>query len=124
MIRFNYIIGILGIVGQFVAIYPRNAVMQDIFFGIFCMGAGMIGLAHSQKLSEKLGICPEVPLDKAMEKKSIIVEIIILVLAALLEVILFLLHLPYTYTTTVVAAVAIVWLSRTWRGRYDGTKGN
>lgn len=37
---------ILGIVGEIVAIYPQNAVMQDIFFGIFCMDVGMVCLAR------------------------------------------------------------------------------
>lgn len=121
MIRFNYIVAVMGIVGQIAAIYPKNGVMQDIFFGIFLMGIGMIALTRSPGFNVKLGICPEIPQDKATEKRAMMAEGIALVIAALVEVILYLFHIPYTYTTTVLAVIAIVWVSRVWRGKLDGT---
>lgn len=121
MIRFNYIVAVLGIVGQIAAVYPRNGVMQDIFFGIFIMGIGMIALARSPRFNEKLGICPEIPRDRAVEKRAMMAEGIVLVIAALVEVVLYFLHVPYTYTTTVIAVIAIVWISRIWRGKLDVT---
>ena len=117
MIRFNYFVAIVGILGEFAAIYPKNAVMQDIFFGIFCMGAGMIVLTNSRKLSEKMGISPDNPADKERERKAIITECLALLAAALVETALFLLHLPYTFTTTVIAVIAVVWVSKIWRGK-------
>ncbi len=109
---------ILGIVGQIVAIYPQNAVMQDIFFGVFCMGAGMVCLANSRKFSEKLGICADMPLDKGRGKRAAVAECFILAAAALIEVLMYLLHLPYTYTSTVIAVIGAVIVSRIWRGKF------
>lgn len=119
MVRFNYIIAILGIVGEIAAIYPKNAVMQDIFFGIFCMGAGMVCLANSRKFSERLGICPDIPLDNGKAKKAAIAECMVLVAAALIEVLLYLFRLPYTYTSTVIAVIGAVLVSRIWRGKFN-----
>ena len=122
MIRFNYFVIILGILGEFAAIYPKNAVIQDIFFGVFCMGAGMVVLTNSRKLSERMGISSEIPEDKGREKKAIITECIVMMAAALAEIVLFLLHLPYTFTTTVIAVIAVVWVSIIWRGKNNQSR--
>lgn len=122
MIKFNFFISILGIVGEIVAIYPKNAVMQDIFFGIFCMGAGIICLANSPRFSEKMGISPNPPLEHGKEMRAAIVECLILLGAALVEVLLYLFHVPYTYTSTVISVIGAVCVSRVWRGKFEGMK--
>ena len=119
MVRFNYFIAILGIVGEIVAIYPQNAVMQDIFFGVFCMGAGMICLANSPKFSEKMGINPIAPFERGKVRKAVVAECLILAGAALVEVLLYVLRMPYTYTSTVIAVIGAVCVSRIWRGKFD-----
>lgn len=117
MIKFNYMIAILGIVGEFAAVLPKNAVMQDIFFGIFCLGGAVIILANSGRFSEKMGISSKIPEDRGTEKKAIIVECIVIAAAALIEVLLFVFHLPYTYTFTVIGIIASIMVSRIWRGK-------
>ncbi len=122
MVRFNYFIAILGIVGEIIAIYPKNAVMQDIFFGVFCMGAGMVCLANSPKFSEKMGINPDASFGRERQRKALIAECLILAGAALAEVLLYLLHVPYTYTSTVLAVIGAVCVSRIWRGKCNREK--
>lgn len=124
MVKFNYLIAVLGIVGEMVAIYPRNAVMQDIFFGVFCMGAGVVCLANSPKFSRKMGINPDLPFERGREGKAVLAECLILAGAALAEVFLYLLHVPYTYTSTVIAVIGAVCVSRIWRGKCDLKKMN
>ncbi len=122
MIIFNYFIVILGIFGELAAIYPQNGVMQDIFFGVFCMGAGVICLANAPKFSERMGINPDTPFERGRGMKAVMAECLILAGAALAEVFLYLLHVPYTYTSTVIAVIGAVCVSRIWRGKFDMKK--
>ena len=119
MVRFNYFIAILGILGEIFAIFPKNGVMQDIFFGVFCMGAGVVCLSNSPKFCRKMGINPDGPFEQGRERKAVLAECLILAGAALAEVLLYFLCVPYTYTSTVIAVIGVVCVSRIWRGKYD-----